>query len=141
MFKAHLFRYGGSVAHPLTRRYEPAKDLAIINLEGFILNPFGNFKIKHLPDLVLVVSGILFLGAFFAMLNEASLPKSTLGWVLATGGFFSFSIGWKKAHYRDINEDTKRWSDFWQNNWLTTMFLGIAIGLVIGAVACFKFGS
>ncbi|HHF2932010.1 TPA: hypothetical protein ACPJ0J_000862 [Vibrio alginolyticus] len=105
------------------------------------MGPFSNFKMKHLPDLVLVVSGILFLGTFFAMLNEANLPTSTLGWVLATGGFFSFCIGWKKAHYRDIDEETKRWSDFWQNNWLTTMFLGIAIGLVIGSVVCFKFGS
>ena len=63
---------------------------------GIVLGPFSNFKMKHLPDLVLVVSGILFLGTFFAMLNEANLPTSTLGWVLATGGFFSFCIGWKK---------------------------------------------
>ncbi|MDH5938942.1 hypothetical protein L8R84_22815 [Vibrio splendidus] len=105
------------------------------------MNPFNNFKMKHLPDAVLVVSGIIFVGTFMAMLKEANLPHSTLGWVLLTGGFFSFCIGWKNAHYRAIDKGTKKWADFWRNNTLTNIFLGVAIGLTTGGLACLKLGS
>ncbi|MFN1652073.1 hypothetical protein ACPV5L_15375 [Vibrio astriarenae] len=105
------------------------------------MNPFSSLKLKHLPDVVLVASGIIFVGAFMAMLKGANLPYSPVGWVLSTGSFFSFSIGWKNAHYRALDDDTRKWANFWRNNALTNIFLGISIGLLVGAVVCFKFGS
>ncbi|EOB6680354.1 hypothetical protein ACHELU_004371 [Vibrio vulnificus] len=133
MFTVAWFSFGGSVAHTLMRRYELEEKL--------MLNPFENFQLKQLPDLVLVVFGISFLAILGALIGSIVLPGGTLGWFFVSGAFLSFSIAWKNAHYRTHDKTIHKWVNAWHNNTLSNVFLALTAVLLVSALAYFKLRS
>nr|WP_274929760.1 hypothetical protein [Vibrio metschnikovii] len=106
-----------------------------------MLNPFENFQLKQLPDLVLVVFGISFLAILGALVGSIVLPGGTLGWFFVIGAFLSFSIAWKNAHYRTHDKKIHKWVNAWRNNTLSNVFLALTAVLLISALAYFKLRS
>ncbi len=126
-------KLGNGVGCPLTGRYELEEKL--------MLNPFENFQLKQLPDLVLVVFGISFLAILGALIGSIVLPGGTLGWFFVSGAFLSFSIAWKNAHYRTHDKKIHKWVNAWHNNTLSNVFLALTAVLLVSALAYFKLRS
>jgi ABC-type multidrug transport system permease subunit len=102
------------------------------------MNPFKNFQLKQLPDLVLVIFGISFLAILGALICSVVLPGGTLGWLLVIAAFLSFSIAWNNAHYRTHDKEIHKWVNSWRHNGLSNAFLCLAVVLLISAFAYFK---
>lgn len=103
-----------------------------------MMNPFKNFQLKQLPDLVLVIFGISFLAILGALIRSVVLPGGTLGWLLVIAAFLSFSIAWKNAHYRTHDKEIHKWVNAWRHNGLSNAFLCLAVVLLISTFAYFK---
>lgn len=127
------FGFSACAAHTLIGRYELEEKL--------MLNPFENFQLKQLPDLVLVVFGISFLAILGALIGSIVLPGGTLGWFFVIGAFLSFSIAWKNAHYRTHDKKIHKWVNAWRNNTLSNVFLALTAVLLVSALAYFKLRS